>query len=220
MEALTPTGYFYLCLFMALILPKVPVLGRYFNVFNTLVHENGHAIMALITRGKVKHIRLFADTSGTTTTASKHAISHFLTALAGYPASGAAALLLFHLVHTFNSLTLIIAISAFILLNLLLFVRNTYGILWLVSFGALLYLLYYLDIPLAMYLSVCFFAGILFWQSLITPLYLIYLAAKTPKNAGDATSLAKITGVHPLIWSILLFGSTLALAWLTIQKFP
>ncbi len=220
METPSPTGYFYLCLFMALILPKVPVLGRYFNVFNTLVHENGHAIMALITHGKVKHIHLFADTSGTTTMASRYPLSHFLTALAGYPASGAGALLLFYLVNTHNSLSLLIAISTFILLNLLLFVRNTYGILWLISFGALLYLLYYLDIPLAMYLAVCFFAGILFWQSLTTPLYLIYLAAKTPKNAGDATILAKITRIHPLIWSVLLFAATLTLAWYTVQQFP
>src|SRR6056297_3111471 len=59
---------FYLTLVAAAVLPKIPFIGRYFQVFNTLIHEDGHAIMALLSRGQIKRIELFADTSGTTIT--------------------------------------------------------------------------------------------------------------------------------------------------------
>ena len=58
----------YLFIILALLLPRVPVVGKWFNVINTIVHETGHALMALLMEGKVHKIEIFQDSSGATTT--------------------------------------------------------------------------------------------------------------------------------------------------------
>lgn len=220
MENIPTYWIFYLTLISAAILPRIPLAGKYFQVFNTFIHENGHAIIALLTRGKIQKIELFADTSGSTITLTNNKISQFLTSLAGYPASAGAAFLLYFLLNQQQELTILICISVLIAINLLLFVRNTYGIIWLISFGGLLYFLFYLDDPMAMRTAVTFFAGILFWGSLLSPARLIAIAWQAPAHAGDATNLNKLTGIPSLLWSILFFTGSLWIAWFTIAQFP
>lgn len=215
-----PYWIFYLTLSVAAILPRIPVVGRYFQVFNTLIHEDGHALMALLTRGSARRIELFADTSGTTTTSSRYKLSHFLTSLAGYPATAGAALLLFFLLNHQNEFTLLLAVSVILALNLLLFVRNTYGIIWLLTFGGLLYLLFYLENVMAMRIAITFFAGVLFWGSIISPAYLVGLSWQTPKKAGDASNLNKLTGIPSLVWSLLFLAVSLLIGWYSVQQFP
>lgn len=215
-----PYWIFYLTLIFAAILPRIPLLGRYFRVFNTLVHEDGHALMALLTKGKIRRIELFADTSGSTTTKARYKISHFMTSLAGYPASAGAALLLFYLINKQDEFTLLIAISVFLGLNLILFVRNSYGIIWLLTFGGLLYLLFYMENLTAMRIAITFFGGILFWGSIFSPAMLVKIAWQSPKQAGDATNLNKLTGIPSFLWSLILLGLSLWISWFTIQQFP
>ena len=50
---------FYYLLVVAFLLPKVPVVGKFFNIINTLIHELGHALMALLFEGKVVRIEIF-----------------------------------------------------------------------------------------------------------------------------------------------------------------
>ncbi|MGM0648845.1 MAG: M50 family metallopeptidase [Bacteroidota bacterium] len=211
---------FYLTLAFAAFLPRIPYIGRYFQVFNTMVHEDGHALMALVSRGKAQKIELFADTSGSTITYAKSKLSHFLTSLAGYPASAGAAYLLFYLLNQQDELTLLIAISVLLALNLILFVRNTYGVIWILTLGGLLYLLFYFDNLLAMRIAVTFFAGVLFWGSLFAPLTLIKIAWQNPRQAGDAANLNKLTGIPSLLWSLLFLAFSLWIAYFTIRQFP
>lgn len=211
---------FYLTLAFAAFLPRIPFIGGYFRVFNTMIHEDGHAIMALLTRGKAQKIELFADTSGSTVTYSKYKLSHFLTSLAGYPASAGAAWLLFYLLNKQDELTLLIAIGILLALNLILFIRNTYGIIWILTLGGLLYLLFYFDSLIAMRIAVTFFAGVLFWGSLVAPFSLIKITWKNPRQAGDATNLNKLTGIPSFLWSILFLAFSLWIAYFTVQQFP
>ncbi|MFO8087388.1 MAG: M50 family metallopeptidase [Bacteroidales bacterium] len=215
-----PYYWFYLILLLAAIVPRIPFLGKYFQVFNTLIHENGHALMSLLTRGSIHKIELFYDTSGTAYTSSRYKVSHFLTSLAGYPASAGAALLLFFLLNTKNEFFLMIALAGILGLNLILFVRNLYGIIWILTFGSLVFLLFYIDNTLAMEIAIIFFGGILFWGSLMAPLNLIRIAWHEPKQAGDASNLNKITGIPSLLWSLIFFFISLFIAWHTIQQFP
>lgn len=63
---------------------------KYVYYTETLVHESGHAIAAMITGGRLQGIKLNIDTSGETTTAHAEqgtAFSRFITTLSGYPAS-------------------------------------------------------------------------------------------------------------------------------------
>jgi hypothetical protein len=78
---------FYVLLITAILLTRIPVLGKYFRSVNTLVHEAGHAFATLLLSGEVIAVNLFADTSGTTVTKAKGKFSQALIAIAGYPVS-------------------------------------------------------------------------------------------------------------------------------------
>ena len=41
------TWYWLLFLAVAFILPRLPVVGKFFNIINTALHEFGHALVAL-----------------------------------------------------------------------------------------------------------------------------------------------------------------------------
>ena len=68
---------------LALVLPRIPVIGKWFNLINTAIHELGHALMTLIFEGSVRKIELFNDASGTTTTSTKTKFGGLLVALIG-----------------------------------------------------------------------------------------------------------------------------------------
>ena len=83
---------------VSFLLPRIPVVGKFFNIINTGLHEFGHALMALLTGGSVERIELFKDTSGTTTTKSENGFSAFWVSLAGYPFAASVAWLAFYLI--------------------------------------------------------------------------------------------------------------------------
>ena len=93
---------FYILLFISVIIARLPVVGKYFQVVYTLVHESAHAIMAIFTSGKVFRIELFSNTSGSALTQSNNKFSQFLVSLAGYPLSSFVAYLFFYFIHHEN----------------------------------------------------------------------------------------------------------------------
>ncbi|HBI03760.1 MAG TPA: hypothetical protein DDY49_07000, partial [Paenibacillaceae bacterium] len=62
--------YWYVYLLLAYLVTLVPVVGKYFSVLNTLFHEVGHGICALLFKGKIRSISLFANTEGEIVTSS------------------------------------------------------------------------------------------------------------------------------------------------------
>jgi Peptidase M50B-like len=95
----------------------------------TIVHEGGHALVALTTGRRLAGVRLHRDTSGTTVSSGRPdgpAIT--LTTAAGYPAPsllglGAAALL------AIGHLTGMLLLSLVLLAGLTIAIRNAYGML-------------------------------------------------------------------------------------------
>ena len=77
----------------------MPIIGKVFRVFYTMIHELGHALMAMITSGEIISISLFADTSGNTITKSKGKFEQFLIAIAGYPIAAVLVFVFFYLIH-------------------------------------------------------------------------------------------------------------------------
>ena len=88
---------FYYLLVVAFLLPRLPVVGKFFNIINTLIHELGHALMSLLLHGKVMKIQIFQDTSGVTTTKSDSKFKSTLVSLAGYPFASVMAFVCFFL---------------------------------------------------------------------------------------------------------------------------
>ncbi len=95
----------------------------------TIVHEGGHAIVALATGQRKVRVRLYRDTAGeTVSTGAGKGLGVALTAAAGYPAPslvglGAAVLL------AIGHLTGMLLLGLLLLIALAIAVRNLYGVL-------------------------------------------------------------------------------------------
>ncbi|MBO7490940.1 MAG: M50 family metallopeptidase [Bacteroidales bacterium] len=191
---------------VSFILPRIPVVGKFFNVINTALHEFGHALMALLLDGEVRKIDLNNDASGTTTTVLKGKFASFLCALAGYPCAISVAWLSVYLLKHGAVQGLVIGLSVLFLLMLVLWIRNLYGVVWVLLFLTLNGGLIYLGNPLYLRYAAVFYTIMMITESIFSVLVLFYLSVRTPQSAGDATNLAKLTHVPAFVWSLFFMG--------------
>lgn len=198
---------------------RIPKLGQYLRVLNTLIHESSHALIALVTNGTVYKIRLKPDTSGEAITAHSSFISKFLVALAGYPLTALAALGIYWCVSNNNFRLLFILFCVIAILNLLLWVRNSFGIIWLIVFILGNITLLYFQNPLANKICAYIFAAIIFLENIFSSLNLLVIAWQKPQSAGDAANLAKLTKIPSIIWALLFVTFNLFTAYWTIVWF-
>ncbi|MBO7586526.1 MAG: M50 family metallopeptidase [Bacteroidales bacterium] len=199
-----------LVLFFALgfILPRIPVVGKFFNIINTALHEFGHALMALVTGGSVDKIELFRDTSGTTTTKSSSRFSAILVSLAGYPFAASVAWLSFYLIRQGAEQGLVIGLSILFVVMLLFWIRNWYGALWVVLFCVGNGLLLYYGEPDWLHYVALFYAVMILVESVTSTITIVVLAIRDGDKAGDATNLAKTTHVPAFFWALLFLAYT------------
>jgi hypothetical protein len=208
---------FYSLVALSLLLSRLPYIGKFVRVTNTLIHESGHAVMALFTSGSVVSVDLFSDTSGNAVTRSSYLIGKILVALAGYFSSSLAALVLFYFLKAGYHSYILYALCAVAAINLLLWVRNAYGIVWLLLFiGVIAGSIYLKNDKLIYGLSVVF-SGVVLWESLTTAIVILYLSAANPKQAGDAKNLKEFTRIPAVLWG-LLFAAQAALAFYLVLK--
>ena len=199
-----------LILFFALgfLLPRIPVAGKFFNIINTALHEFGHALMALLTGGSVERIELFNDTSGTTTTKSDSKVGAFLVSLAGYPFAASVAWLAFYLIGQDAEKGLVIGLSMLFVLMLLFWIRNWYGVLWVVLFCAVNCVLLYYGNASHLHYAALFYAAVVLAESVTSSITIVVLALRDGDRAGDATNLAKLTGLPAFLWALLFLAYT------------
>lgn len=108
-----------------------------FSMLATWAHEMGHGMAALVVGGRFERLQLFADLSGMATTASSGAVSQALVAaggLIGAPLLGAVVIALG--VRQAWSRGILLSLSAVMVLSVLFWVRNLYGVVSLLLFGA------------------------------------------------------------------------------------
>jgi Peptidase M50B-like len=171
----------------------------------TIVHEGGHALVALATGRRLAGVRLYRDTAGETVSAGRpDGPGIVLTAAAGYPAPsllglGAAALL------AVGHLTGMLLLSLVLLAGLAVAVRNAYGMLAvLVTAGAIA--------------AVCLFAPALIqagfgyamtWFLLLGGVRPVIELARERRRGrtrrSDADQLARLTPVPGGAW-VMIFG--------------
>ncbi|MBR4919555.1 MAG: M50 family metallopeptidase [Bacteroidales bacterium] len=194
---------------VSLLLPRIPVVGKFFNIINTGLHEFGHALMALLLDGEVNKIELFKDTSGSTVTQTKHKAAAFLISLAGYPFAASVGWFSFYLVKHGAATGLVIGLTVLFVVMLLFWIRNWYGALWVVLFTGITALLLFLDdAQYAEYVAM-FYAVMILTESVVSSVVLLVLSFKDSSKAGDATNLANLTHVPAAIWSLLFLAYTL-----------
>lgn len=182
---------------------KVPYVGRTFRVLNTLVHESGHALAAILMSGKVLRVELFADLSGTTHTVNSGKFASIVVGLTGYLFASAFAWLSCLLVHESMGRWLIVLLMAMAVINLVLYVRNGFGMLWLALFiGGCGLLLSKAGANWQQFVAIVLMVMLL-TDSVMSALDLIVISLKTPKKAGDASLLSKTTGIPAQLFALI-----------------
>jgi hypothetical protein len=219
-DCLLTNWIFYACFFIAAILSLIPIVGKFLNVLNTMFHESGHAIIALLTGGGVMNIKLSADASGAAQTKSKYWIGKVLTSLAGYPISSLTAWLFFWLLHQHMINFIYYTIISLLLINLILWVRNTFGIIWLLIMGALTFLIYLYGKNQLQYYFAVFCSSVVLFQSLYSALTLLIISFKNPSKAGDAKNLSSFTYIPALVWAAMFFCAALFVAYRILFLLP
>lgn len=209
---------FFLFLGLAILLTHIPLIGNYVRIVNTLVHESGHALIALI-GGDVHTISLFMNTEGVTYTSHSSWFGGFFTGGAGYVASSFMAFIAFWLISRKKYKVLIGILIGLILINVLLWVRNFYGVFWLLSFGAGFIFLLYKGSANVVQNCLLLIASILLVESVSSAFTIQILSYLQPHSAGDATGLADSTVFIPAqVWGTILFLQSLFFAGLGFKK--
>lgn len=221
MESLlnNPYVFFYGILILSFVLMRIPKLGKYLRVLNTLIHESGHALLALITNGSVYTVSLRSDTSGEAVTGHSSFFSKFLVALAGYPITALASVGIYWCVLHENYRLLFVLFTAIAIVNLLLWVRNSFGVVWLIVFIAANAALLYFQNPMANKISAYLFAAIVFIENIYSSLTIFIIACKNPKSAGDAANLAKLTKIPAVIWALLFAAFNIFMGYWVVRWF-
>ncbi|MGB7448436.1 MAG: M50 family metallopeptidase [Ornithinimicrobium sp.] len=191
----------------------------------TVLHEAGHAVVALMVGRRLSGIRLHADTSGVTVSRGRaHGPGMVATLLAGYPAPalvGLVATVLLGQGYAVGVLWALVSLAA----GMVLFVRNLYGFGVLVLLGLCVGVASW-TMP-AVVLSAL--AGLLVWTLLLAaPRPVAELAADRGRlsrrgyrdTTSDAAQLAGLTGVPAPVWVGLFGAVTVACAvtgaWLMV----
>lgn len=194
---------------VALVLVLLPATWPRVRLGVTVVHEAGHAVVAVLVGRRLKSIRLHSDTSGLTVSRGKPRGPGMVVMLAaGYLAPAALGLLAALLLADGRSvglLWLLLLLTA----ALILWVRNGYGLLVLVVGGAGVFLVtWYGDGQVQ---SVT--AYLITWLLLLAaprPLVELLAAGRRRGRTSDADQLAGLTRVPAVLWTLLLLVANLA----------
>lgn len=181
------------------ILSSMRKVWRYIAVFETLVHETGHAIFVILTRGKMKRIDLYHTTDGLATYYARGKLSQFVVTLMGYIFSSFITFL-FVLMYRENMLETILFLAVFVMLiGLLLWVRNFYGIIWILLVCGILYYSATKDIGTLIKVTSTVVVSTMVVESFKSA-FTIKRLASLGESAGDCTTLEETTGISQKFW--------------------
>lgn len=182
-----------------------PRVWRVARIVVTIVHESGHALVALATGRRLAGVRLYRSTAGVTESAGKPTGPGIvLTSAAGYPAPsllglGAAALL------AVGHLTGMLLLSLVLLAGLIIAIRNAYGMLAVLVTGGAIAAVSLLAAPVVQ----AGFGYVMTWFLLLGGVRPVIELQRERRRGGprrtDADQLARLTRVPGAVW-VILFG--------------
>lgn len=194
---------------VALVLVLTPATWPRVRLGITVVHEAGHALVAVLVGRKLRAIRLHSDTSGLTVSRGKARGPGMVSMLAaGYLAPALLGLLAALLLGAGRSVGLL-WLLLLMLVALLLWVRNGYGFLMLLFCGAgVLALTWYAGGTVQ---SVA--AYLIAWLLLLAaprPLVELLASGRRRGRTSDPDQLAALTRLPAPVWMVLLLLANLA----------
>jgi hypothetical protein len=199
-----------LCLGVSLT-PWGPVLLYPFTLFTTWIHECGHAVMVVLVGGSVTSITIQPDTSGLTRSlvpASR--IAQGLVASSGYLGASVVGCLLMAATRVERRARPILwGIGAFMLLTVVIWMRNLFGALVVLGWGIALLLLARKDTGRAPR----FILSVLAIQVALNAVYDIRVLFLV-NGRSDAETMARLFLAPAWLWaSLWMIASVAMLAW-------
>lgn len=197
--------------FVILINNVVYKLGLVFRLVNTLVHELGHVLMSVMTRGKVYKIELFSNAGGEAQTGSGKWGAKVLTSLAGYPFASLVSLLFVYLVSIDKSYIVVYLLVALLVGSIIFYVRNMFGLFWSISFLSLVLVMDSFASVGMMEGFILFIIAVMLVESVASALYILYLSIYNRMESGDAKNLAEFTKIPSMFYGIFFSSQALVL---------
>jgi hypothetical protein len=188
-----------------------------FRLFTTWVHECGHALMTVLVGGRVTSITIAPNASGLTQSlVPVGRTARALVASSGYLGAAVVGCLLMAATRVEKWAHLILlSLGALMLLTLVFWVRNLFGICVVLAWGVAL-------ITLArkgMANAVRFLLSLLAVQVALNSVYDIRILFLIDRGPSDATTMARLFLLPPWMWatawmlmSVTMLGATL---WVT-----
>lgn len=194
---------------LCFIVCRIPYLGVWFRVFDTLMHETGHAICAFFFNGEVNKIELNSNLGGKTIYKSKSNIVAFIVLFMGYPFSTwlGTLFLFLNYFQLFNWVLYIV--FSIMTINLVFWVRNSFGLIWLIINLILFGIAYRYFNPFQIALFSFSISGIMIIESFYATIRLLIDSLKGKNNGGDDSQLKQLTGIPSAFWAFLFFASSL-----------
>jgi hypothetical protein len=188
---------------VAVVLVVVPALWSPTRHLVTLVHEAGHAVVALLTGRRLNGIRLHSDTSGLTVSSGKpRGPGMIATAAAGYLAPALLGLVSVVLVQ--RGLTDWALYAGVATLGLMLaFIRNWFGLLVVVLAGVAVGLLIWRSPERVQDFAALTFAWFLLIAAPRTSFDLWTHRRRARTRTTDADVLARLTVLPAAVWNVV-----------------
>lgn len=210
---------FYASMLLAFLLLRVPRLNSYLRTINTLLHESGHALVAVLMSGEAIEIKLNSNTSGSALTRTPSKAKAFWVSFSGYPLAALGSMLLMALAHHKDYRTGFLILISIAIINLIVFVRNNYGIFWLITFILVLFSINaFLDPPLALVLF-RFIVLITFIEGVTSTFVIVSLGLTKRKKAGNITIMEKLSGIPASVLALIMVLVVGFITYITISRF-
>jgi hypothetical protein len=185
-----------------------------FKLFTTWVHESGHAVMTVLVGGRVTSITIQPDASGLTRSlipASR--VARGLVASSGYLGAAVVGCLLMASTRVEKwARVILLTLGAFLLLTLVLWMRNLFGVGVVLAWGLALITLAQKGVANALR----FFLSLLAIQVALNAVYDIRALFLIDRNQSDAATMARLFLLPPWVWattwmliSVAMLGATL-----------
>lgn len=204
---------------IAISLNYLPKVGRIFKGFNTMVHESGHALMSLLFSGEVVSVDILHTGEGVAITKSKSWFSKFFVSIAGYPFSSIISFVFAYFIYTSHYDYVLYVTICFSVINLIFWVRNPYGLVWLIVTNTILFSLFYFHLNTSQYYAALFITAFIFTDAWISSWHILYLSLKEPKKSGDAKNLQSFALLPAFFWALFFWAQATFLALLSVQLF-
>jgi hypothetical protein len=186
--------------------PWAPLLLYPFKLFTTWVHECGHAVMTVLVGGRVTSIAIEPDGSGVTQSlVPAGRLARGLVASAGYLGAAVVGCLLMAATRVEHRARLILfGLGAFMLLTLVVWMRNLFGAIVVLGWGVTLLML----ARRRMARTLRFLLSLLAIQVALNAVYDIRVLFLIDGVPSDAETMARLFRLPSWVW---------ATAWMVIS---